>query len=347
MASIFTLKQEQILNAIQAPLPFAGRPFLVLEKELGIPEQEIIENINTLKQSGVIRNIAGIFNGERLGYKLSLVTFKVPENNIEKAAALINSHPGVSHNYLRDHEYNIWFTIAEENAELLRRSVEVLARKGGASSSLIMENEKLLKIGVNLFIGNSDDSSAKPAVSHLRAAESKKLEVEPLEEHEKVAIRLLQKDMPLVIRPFKELCEESELLEDDFIEIAAGLEEKGIMRRYAAVLRHQKAGYTSNAMTAWKFNTGEYDDKAASVFANESAVTHLYIRTLYPGQWEYPLFAMIHAKSDEELEGLIETLANDSGLSDRLVLRSLKEFKKKRVIYFSSDFEKWEADNYD
>ena len=342
MASIFTPQQEKILNAIQSPLPFVQRPFLVLEKELGIPEEEIINDLITLKQDGVIRNIAGIFNGESLGYKLSLVTFKVPVDQIDKAASLINSHPGVSHNYLRDHEYNIWFTIAEENTEYLTRSIDVLAKKCGADSHLVMKNEKLIKIGVKLFIGDADKNEA-PNNTFIQM---KQTEIEPLEEHEKEAVRLLQKDMPLTIRPFKELAAESILSEDDFIETAAVLEENGIMRRYAAVLRHVKAGYSSNAMTAWKFNATD-EDKAVAVFANEQAVTHLYIRTLYPGKWEYPLFAMIHAKSDGELNDLIQKLSDGSQLDDKLVLRSLKEFKKKRVIYFSPEFEKWKIENYD
>jgi hypothetical protein len=116
------------------------------------------------------------------------------------------------------------------------------------------------------------------------------------------------------------------------------------MRRYCAVLRHQKAGYSHNAMTAWKFNN---DENSLKPFAESEAVTHLYIRSLHPGQWEYPLFAMVHAKSENELDGIISGLSERSGLADKLVLHSLREFKKQRVMYFSPDFQKWKEKNYD
>ena len=115
------------------------------------------------------------------------------------------------------------------------------------------------------------------------------------------------------------------------------------MRRYAAVLRHRKAGYTSNAMTAWK--TGENFNP--DIFINKRPITHLYLRTTYPGKWEYPLFAMIHARSDDELKGIVNDLSKESGIDDYLVLNSLREFKKTRVQYFSEEFTRWKRENYD
>lgn len=115
------------------------------------------------------------------------------------------------------------------------------------------------------------------------------------------------------------------------------------MRRYAAVLRHRSAGFTANAMTAWK--TGEdFNDEA---FRECGAISHLYYRTIYPGRWEHPLFAMIHAKSKDELDGIIKDLSQKSGITDYLSLESIREFKKKRVTYFSDEFNEWKRLNYD
>ncbi|MCL1910741.1 MAG: hypothetical protein FWG13_00845 [Leptospirales bacterium] len=338
MTSPFTPLQERLLDAIQSPLPLARRPFEVLEKELGIPESDIIDMTGALKKDGVIRNIAGIFDGERLGYNLSLVAFQISDENIEKAAAVINAHPGVSHNYLREHKYNLWFTIAENNAENLKRSVNKLASSSGALSHLIMKNERLIKIGFRLNMAGAHPQRTAAAL-------------QPNERHdltriEKNAVWLLQKDMPLCERPFQELSDKTDFSEDELIETASSLERKGVMRRYSAVLRHQKAGYNFNAMTAWKFTENPSDD-IFKPFAESPSVTHLYIRTVYPGEWEYPLFAMIHARSENELNKIIDDLSKQSGLNDKLVLRSLKEFKKQKVIYFSPDFQKWKEENYD
>jgi len=113
------------------------------------------------------------------------------------------------------------------------------------------------------------------------------------------------------------------------------------MRRYAAVLKHRSAGYTANAMTAWKAE----DRTDLNIFMKEKAISHLYFRTLYPGRWEHPLFAMVHAKSDDELKNLIDGLSEKSGIKDYLVLYSLKEYKKKRVRYFSEEFKEWKAES--
>lgn len=341
----FTENEEKILNAVQAPLPFVRRPFLVLEKELHIPEADVIRTVSELKDSGIIRNISGIFSGQKLGYRLSLVAAKVDDRNLERAAKVINSHPGVSHNYLRSHEYNVWFTLAEESEDDLQRSVRIIGEKAGAGDVLLMRNEKLIKIGVRFSIGGKGSGSAagtgKPS-GHGKDS----MKAEPLTEEEKAAVILLQKDMPLTERPFRDLAEGSSMDEDTLIETAAGLEERGILRRYAGVLRHRKAGFGSNAMTAWKLPEG-CSESVISPFEQEQAVTHLYLRTVWPGKWEYPLFAMIHGRSEDELTSIINGLARKSGLEDRLVLNSLKEFKKQRVMYFSPEFKKWKEQNYD
>ena len=148
--------------------------------------------------------------------------------------------------------------------------------------------------------------------------------------------------------PFDELGEKDGSLNGDMlIETARRLLASGIMRRYAAVLRHAQAGFTHNAMTAWKINVDESFSERIRPFMDEPAVTHLYLRTLYPGKWEHPLFAMVHARSSEELDSVLDSLMRRSGLKDRLVLRSMYEYKKKKVSYFCPAFEKWKRLNYD
>ena len=99
-----------------------------------------------------------------------------------------------------------------------------------------------------------------------------------------------------------------------------------------------QAGFTHNAMTAWKIDTDESFSERIRPFMDEGAVTHLYLRTLYPGKWEYPLFAMMHARSSEELESLLDSLTRRSGLNDRLVLRSLYEIQEEKSALFFTRF---------
>ena len=149
----FSKKEAAVLNYVQQAIPFVKCPFAVIGSELGISEKEVQEIITRLKKRHIIRNIAGIFNGASLGYSTNLVAMEIPEDKIENAADLINSHPGVSHNYIRRHRYNIWFTLAEESEEIFHNTAALLAKRGKANDYLILQNEKLLKIGVILPIG--------------------------------------------------------------------------------------------------------------------------------------------------------------------------------------------------
>jgi len=337
----FSSNEAKILNLIQREFPLTERPFDAIGAMAGIPGSEVLRIVADLKQRSVVRNIAGIFSGEHLGYRLSLVALKVPPQRVEAAAAVINGHPGVSHNYLRDHAFNLWFTLAEEDEDCLQESARVIRKKCGAEDFLMLRNEKLFKIGFMLPIGDEDESAA---VSTQKLAAPKA----SLAREDHQAVFLLQSDLPLVERPFDLLGEtDAQWNGESLIEAGRRMLASGVMRRYAAVLRHVQAGFTHNAMTAWKIDVNDHSDERIRPFMEERAVTHLYMRTLYPGKWEHPLFAMVHARSSEELADLLDSLMRCSGLNDRLVLRSLYEYKKKKVTYFSPAFKKWKRLNYD
>lgn len=340
----FSDHEAAILNYVQRSVPLIERPFEAIGSELGVSGDKVRGIISDLKKRDIIRNIAGIFNGGSLGYVLNLVAMEIPEGRVEEAAAFISSHPGVSHNYLRGHRYNIWFTLAEENEELFKTTTDVLAKKTGARDYLILQNEKLLKIGVVLPIGdgnyeNEDDAAKK---SYHQA------EHRSFTKEEKEAVSLYQKDLPVTDRPFRGLVEmeNSLLTEGRFLELGRSLENENIMRRYSAVLRHVKAGFEYNAMTTWKLSDDNMENRIQA-FMDETAVSHLYLRTVFPGRWEYPLFAMIHAKTGSDLKNIINRLATDSGFNDYLVLKTVRELKKKRVVYFSPEFEDWRNSYYD
>ena len=163
----FSKSEAAVLNYIQRSIPLVERPFEKIGADTGLSEKAVLEIVSRLKQQGIIRNIAAIFNGESLGYQLSLVACEIPEASLEKATAAINAHPGISHNYLRGHRYNIWFTLALEKPLPFDDAVRHIAHKAGARDFLILRNEKLLKIGLKLPIGD-DYHEAEEAASGLR-----------------------------------------------------------------------------------------------------------------------------------------------------------------------------------
>ncbi len=336
----FSEKEALILNRLQKGIPAISEPFLEIAEETGMSEDEVLKIVSRLKENKIIRNISGIFDGKKLGYFLSLVAFEVPDDRVDLAASVINLHPGVSHNYLRNHRYNIWFTLAGENEEDFYRAVSILAFKSGAVDSLILRNEKLLKIGVFLNIGESENDSGFTQVHSTGT-----INYGNPDETMKEAVLLLQNDLPLERKPFQKIAVNGKYIhgEKQLLSYFSEFLAAGVMKRYAAVLKHRSAGYTSNAMTAWKIDM----KTDFELFIQEGAISHLYLRTVYPGRWEHPLFAMIHAKSEDELKDIINRLSTKSGIKDYLALSSLKEFKKQRIKYFSEDFNEWKRLNHD
>jgi DNA-binding Lrp family transcriptional regulator len=315
------------------------RIFAVVADELVMPERELLGTLVSLKERKIVRNISAIFNADRLGYQSTLVAFQVPADGVENAVSVINGHPGVSHNYLRDHVYNLWFTLAVDRETSLPATVSALAALCGARESLILKNETLFKIGFMLKMGDDeeDDIQLNAATTGETAGDR------VLTTEERRAILLLQTDLPIVERPYRAVLEASGagMSESRLAEIGEDLKRRGVMRRYAAVLKHYHAGYTANAMTAWRLPRGADQDETVRIFSGHRGISHLYLRTVHPGKWEYPLFAMVHARSEDELAAIIKGLEADSGISDYQALRSLREYKKKRVTYFSSEFEEW------
>lgn len=122
---------KKILQKIQYDFPLAERPFKILAQELGLLEEEIIERIKLLKEKGIIRRIGGVFSSKNLGYTSLLCAIKVPEEEEDRLAAILNQYPGITHNYKRNHDYNIWFTLISANEDEKTRIIREIEEKTG------------------------------------------------------------------------------------------------------------------------------------------------------------------------------------------------------------------------
>ena len=199
--------------------------------------------------------------------------------------------------------------------------------------------EQVVELG-ELIAGGKQELREQPILSFIICL------ISPLTVDKKYGdflYQICQHDLPVVERPFLAILENNAatLTEDEFLELGDALKQGNVMRRYSAVLKHVNAGYAHNAMTTWKIGDETAIKEKTKPFINEPAVSHLYLRTIFPGRWEYPLFAMIHARSKEELDTIIENLEKKSGIDDYQILPTLRELKKKRVVYFSPKFAHW------
>lgn len=325
------ITDKLLLNALQECVPLADRPFEILGNSLGLSEDETIKRIGRMK-AAAIRQISAIFDSRSLGYRSTLVAFEFSSEAIERGAAVVSRHPGVSHNYRRNHRFNLWFTLTLPGTESLEMVVEQLKLESGASCSIVLPTLRLYKIGVKLDATGEKSAIRKEKGSVVHGLKDALL-ISPLE---KTAVRVLQRDLPLVERPFQQLLQKhgEGLVQEELFAIAKGFIDRGIMRRFSAVLRHRTAGYPANAMGVWVVPEDRIEEIGCQI-AEFAAVSHCYQRPSYPPDWPYNLFSMVHGHSVEECNSILETIAAQTGLTNYARLYSTKEYKKVRVKYFT------------
>jgi DNA-binding Lrp family transcriptional regulator len=331
---------QKLLNLIQTEFPLTGRPFAALGERVGESEQAVMDRYQRLKDDRVIRQVSAIFDTRKLGYRSSLVATSAPEERVDEAADVISSHPGVSHNYRRNHEFNIWWTIAVPPHQDLQTHVNALHRLCGGTSTRILPTLKLYKIGVDLDVS---DTRSMDAQSTLPAHKETARTAQDLTPDEVVFVRELQDDLALEPTPFASMAERIGTSERAVLEAAQAFIDEGLMRRYAAVLHHRRAGFGANGMSVWRAPE-ERTDEYGYLLAGYAAVSHCYRRPTYP-DWPYALFGMIHGTSKERVEEAIQSIRERSGLDDYRILYSTKEYKKVRVRYFDPAYDEWAATN--
>jgi siroheme decarboxylase len=330
---------KEILNRIQREVPLEREPFEAVGRELGIAGDEVIRRIESLKRGRVIRQISAIFDTRVLGYESSLVAARIPAHRLGEGAKAINSHPGVSHNYERNNEFNLWYTIAvpPDSRLGLESTVDVLHHISSAEKTRILPTLKLFKIGVTLdmYAGATAKKEAPQYGESDRESADKNIS-----EDDKAAIRALQEDVPLTPRPFDLWGRQVGLSYEELLERAYDLRDRKIMRRFSAVLYHRKAGFRANAMGVWRV-PDERIDEVGNAFAHYQSVSHCYQRPTYE-DWPYAIFSMVHGRSVEECENVLAAMAEETGLTDYTSLYSTREYKKTRVRYFTPEMEAWE-----
>ncbi len=330
--------KESLLNLIQKEFPLTKRPFASLAKELNTTEEKILNLYKELKEERIIRQTSAIFDTKSLGYSSSLVAFKT--DNIEDAAKFINTHPGVSHNYERDNEYNLWFTIAvEPNSSLgLEKTVELMAKKVNAKDYIILPTLKMFKISVQLDIkGNR--------AKRERIKKHKKEKIK-LSDFDMSLINLLQEDIKSIYEPYEHIIKSLDIDYERLQKEAEKYKNSGVMRRFASILYHRRAGFKANAMVIWRIPKEKENqiEEIGTKMASFSAVSHCYQRPVFPN-WPYSLFTMIHGKTKEEVDEVVNDIENETNIYDHKYLYSTREFKKQRIKYFSPKFKEWELKN--
>jgi DNA-binding Lrp family transcriptional regulator len=351
-----TKLEQQLLAIIQDAFPLEERPYLVLADQLGSDEQSVFAAVEGLRKSGIIRRIGGVYDSKALGFISRLCAGKVPtvatgaagDNALEKFAAAVNEIPAITHNYVRSHEYNVWFTVIAQSEEEIQKIVDDVCAKTELHDVHVLSATKKYKI--NTVMGGRLDAKRGSAGSPPKTrdesgvilserSESKNLmqkqsPVRILSDSDRTRIRIACTDIPHTLTPFKDWDVSCDELREDLA--------LRRMRRFGAILRHQEAGFAFNAMVCfaetvdsrqWSVDRNSVNP-AGAILASKPYISHCYNRPAFEG-FPYTLYAMMHAQSAEDLDRYIKEAAESIGNPDFAVLHSIRELKKTSFEFFA------------
>lgn len=332
---------KRLMNLLQSSFPLDPEPFAPIAAEAEMELDDVLARTRRLLEARIIREITPIFDTRTLGYDSMLVAAKVDAEHPHRPAAVVSAHPGVSHNYLRTHDFNLWFTIAvPPDSELgLDGTIAALIRETGAESMRKLPTLTLFKINLNLEMEKGTEALASAA----EAAPPREVEPQPYDERDVAVIRATQGPMEAVERPYDAAAAELGIGVGELLDHLRGMVDRRLLRRVAALLNHRRAGFSANGMGVWRVPEGEILETGKRMAAFRG-VSHCYQRPTYD-DWPYSIFTMAHGRSKQECDAILDSIAAECGIvpEDRATLYSSTEYKKIRLRYFTPDYAAWEA----
>jgi DNA-binding Lrp family transcriptional regulator len=334
---------KRLMNLLQSSFPLDPEPFALVASEAELELDDVLARTKRLLEERIIREITPIFDTRALGYESMLVAAKVDAEHPHRAAQIVNSHPGVSHNYLRTHDFNLWFTIATPpDSELgLAGTLDVLMRETGAESMRQLPTLTLFKINMNLEMEKGTDALA----SAIDAPPPRELDAQPYDDRDIAVIRALQGPMDAIERPYDAAAAEVGMTTEELLSHLSGMVDRKLLRRVAAILFHRRAGFSANGMGVWKVPEAEIMATGTRM-ASFRGISHCYQRPTYE-DWPYSVFTMAHGRSKEECDEILDSIADECGMgpADRATLYSSTEYKKIRLHYFTDEYSRWEEEH--
>jgi len=322
--------ENRLARQIQKDVPLVPRPFAAIAAELDLAESRIIDRLRAWIEGGRLREISAVLEGKAFEHDSAVVTGRVPEHRIETVAAIINQHPAVTHNYRRDHEYNLWFTISVPPHQSMEETLQILARLTDVEAYHPLRYTMIFKLGVNFDLV-SRRNTTPPAVLCTPDPHW------PTEREQRL-YRLLQTPLPLCERPFARLVAHTDVDEQELLEFGRRRLGNSI-RRYVGTFLHRRIGVHGNGMAVWRVDE-ERLPQVGRAFSQIPEVSHCYARNTIAG-FPYNFYAMLHGPDRQSIVELATRLTDANGLSDPLLLFSTHEYKKCRLRYFQPELDAW------
>ena len=318
-----TKLQKRLCNALQKGLPICSRPFAEIAKGLDSSEEEVLQQTRKLKKAGIIRRIGALLNYRALGMTSTLVAAHVPQENFQDVAEAVNSLESVSHNYLRAHYYNLWFTLQAQSAGQMDSILADLSGRFGIDFHSLPAKH-VFKLDVRF------DAESNGEALLQNVEEVSKGEVVEMDENQRLILSKLQGGLDITTEPFAFLCSEG-LEIPDVVKVITELTNKGVIRRIAGVVDHRKLGFVANVLFACEVPENRVIGVGKKL-ARLRIVSHCYQRKTFEG-WPYNLFAMMHSKTLADIQRTIDKFIETEKIGSYELLLTVTEFKKQPIKY--------------
>ncbi|MEJ6007123.1 Lrp/AsnC family transcriptional regulator [Paucibacter sp. AS339] len=325
----------RLINDWQQRFPLCSEPLKALGEACGVDALRVQAELKKLHLAGSLGRIGGIW-GSGAGGAALLCAFAVPPQRLEAVAALVSAHPGVNHNYEREHAYNLWFVITGGDATQVEAGVSLLEQQSGLPAlRLPMQRAYRINLGFDLQRPHGRDCAARGR--GLESARDPQGAAHAVQSEDRALAALVEDGLPLIQRPYAAwaqalACSEAQI----FAKIEQWLAQ-GTLRRFGVVVRHHELGFAANAMCVFNVPDAEVDAHAA-LLAQQEGVTLCY-RRARAGDWPYNLYCMLHGRERGEVLAWLEQARAAAGLEqvEQTVLFSRRRFKQCGARYFRHD----------
>jgi len=314
----FSPQEKKLFKLVQNNFPLVKKPFDELGKKTGLSENEVISILTSWKEKGILRQISAIFEPSFFGHKSALFAFKVPNSYLKIAKEVINNHPGVSHNYLRNNEYQLWFVLVVPPGKDLLEEAKFLAKRSKVSDMLYLPIIKTYKISTTFGIPSGEIHLINP---------KKNFSLKDIQ-----IVKALQEPLSLSSEPFSIIAKNLNINEEDIFNWIKEKKQIGALRRFGALIKPNKIGLKFNLLIAWEVKDPIKKEKLGRFLSQQSFVSHCYERKSYK-HWPFNIYCMCHFSKSDEIQ-IINKIAQRFKIENYVILETLEELKKIRLKLF-------------
>jgi len=340
--------EKRLCNALQDGLPTCQRPYAEVAKQLGVDEKTVLEGTRRLVKRGVIRRIGAVINWRAIGKASTLVTACIAKGKLKKVVEAVNRLEGISHNYLRRHHFNLWFTLRANSQREITATLKKLSKRFGVTFNSLPV-VRTFKLDVR-FDAESDGKrlleSEDRGPCFAKATQGRQMTDGGIRTISKIDERILaglEEGLKVVKRPFDFISEDEFEIADGLLHIE-GMIQEGVISRLGAIVNHHKLGFVANAMFVCKVGPRQRHSRVPAKdmlgqaggarvievgqkLAELKIVSHCYQRKPF-ACWPYNLFAMMHGTSQADIRRVVDRFVREEKIREWEVLQTVEKLRK-------------------